>query len=141
MGNKSALEMRGQVERAWALKVEGVPLAQAAQRMGVSTRTYERYIERAVEWQGADDADTLRTVVEARLDQVRKTYLSLMAQAWNEDVQSWRDPSLAVKAANGLLAVERDRAKLLGIVVPASLVVKLEGRQDEVTITDDGLKF
>lgn len=41
----------------------------------------------------------------------------------------------ALAAANGLRSVEKDRAWLLGINVPADLVVQLE---NGTTLTDDG---
>ncbi|MFG1871889.1 hypothetical protein [Micromonospora arborensis] len=111
---------RHQQERqALALSNEGHPIDVIAERLEVSRRTAANRVAGALGRIPAQQAETLRRHSETRInDWTRRTYEIL-----NDPATSTGD---RLRAISQLATLERDRRRLLGLDVPAALVIQHE---------------
>ena len=84
--------------------------------------TAARRLRDALNDLGTETSDQMRSTIETRLDGVLQRLHTLL------DANT--DPRQELKILNAILACERDRARLLGLALPAALVLRLEGLDD-----------
>lgn len=105
-----ALEMRGR----------GYTLAEMAAAMNVSVNTAKRRVAFALQQLGAQTSDEIRREIEHRLDGMQRRVHNLLARPG-------LTPGEELRVMRVSLEIERDRARLLGVTVPPSVVFELEG--------------
>lgn len=87
------------------LVAAGASVTDAASRLGIRVDYAARLVHDELSALPAQHVDDLRAVTELRLDRLATTYSALMDS---------NDERTRLVGANGLLAVERDRVRLLG---------------------------
>ena len=97
--------------RAFALRLEGQPVAEIAERLGISGMEAGELCRVAYARLAAQTADELRTEVEGRLDYVLRRLNVDLALA---DSQLSRNGIYAL-----ILKTEAQRSHLLGLAIPA----------------------
>ncbi|WP_411088339.1 hypothetical protein [Streptomyces sp. 061-3] len=106
--------------RALELRGRGLGVREIAVDLGVGRSTAARRLRDALDDLGAETSEQMRNTVETRLDRVLQRLHVLL--------DSCDDPRQELKILNAVMACERDRARLLGLSIPASVILTLEGR-------------
>jgi hypothetical protein len=121
-----------QARRAVALRRRGATSAMIASDLGVPLRTAKRRVAEGYQLeQGDGDApDTLRREVEDRLDQAMRRVQRRLAEPGLPQAQEQRWTRL-------LLAIEAQRARLLGLNLPSVVVVRSEVAERAAGGVDD----
>ena len=96
---------RERVSAALDLHARGRSVRDVAAELGTTPDRAAKLLGEGIAAMPAQQLDELRATSELRLDQVARVYGELLDDA---------DPKVRAQAANGLLTVERDRARLLG---------------------------
>lgn len=96
---------RAQAAEALELHAGGLSLLGIARRLGITPAQAERRLADAIATLPAQDVVSLRATSELRLDRAAETFAELAKDP---------DPRIRLQATNGLVGVERDRARLLG---------------------------
>ncbi|PBC77591.1 hypothetical protein BX265_2342 [Streptomyces sp. TLI_235] len=110
-----------QQARALELRRDGHGIRTIAMDLDVGRSTAARRLRDALQDLGAETSEQLRTTVEHRLDGVLQRLHQLQAQA-----QADGNLTQELKILNAILACERDRVRLLGLAVPAAVVIQVE---------------
>jgi hypothetical protein len=84
----------------------GLSLRSIAAKRGITLGQAQRLLAEAIATLPAQDVDELRTTSELRLDRAAEVFAELAASA--------TDDRIRLQATSQLVAVERDRARLLG---------------------------
>jgi len=87
------------------LHAGGLSLLGIAARLAITPTQAQRRLADAIATLPASDVDELRATSELRLDRAAETFAELAKDP---------DPRIRLQATNGLVGVERDRARLLG---------------------------
>lgn len=86
--------------------------------LNVSRATADRRIRKALDNLGAETSERLRTSIEDRLnDMLRRSY-DLLDRA--------EDDRARLAVIKVITAIERDRARLLGLNIPTALILQIE---------------
>jgi transposase len=108
-----------QQARALELRARGLGVRQIAVDLGVGRSTAARRLRDALHDLGTETSDQMRSTIETRLDSV--------LQRLHELLDTNTDPRQELKILSAILACERDRSRLLGLALPANVVLSLEG--------------
>lgn len=120
-GNPGQHTRQLQQARALELRQHGLGVRDIALDLGVGRSTAARRLRDALQDLGAETSEQLRTTVEHRLDGVLQRLHQLRDQA-----QADGNTAQELKLLNAILACERDRVRLLGLAVPAAVVLQIE---------------
>jgi hypothetical protein len=97
---------RERVQSALNLHADGMSVRTIADRLSVTPNRAAKLLNEGLRKLPGSEVDDLRAATEVRLDAVAQVYGELLSDP---------DPRVRAQAANGLLTVERDRSKLLGL--------------------------
>jgi len=119
MGKMTAAQVRAQQLKALELSNQGHSADAIAERLEITPRTAARRVAAALGRIPAQQAETLRRHSETRInDWMRRVYEIL-----DDPTTSTQD---RLRAISQLATLERDRRRLLGLDVPAALVIQHE---------------
>lgn len=107
--------------QALELARQGNSATEIAVILNVSRATVNRRIRRGLDNLGAETSERIRAQVEDRLNDMLKESYQLLANAKAEGNDRGR-----LAAVKTIVTIESTRARLLGINVPASLILQIE---------------
>ena len=117
------IQLLEQQARALELRVkQGASIAEIADRLGITTDSAKRRVQAALRAIPVESADEVRRTVETRYDALLKRLNALL--------ETGRlSPMETVQVVNSIGQLEDRRVRLLGLAVPAAVVLQLEQQQ------------